>query len=149
MVGHVIECLNPSLFRYDPLRGCVSVRAIFAEKSYFLIWSSSRIQAVSGLIERPQCRATKQSALPQQLMKFRLPPHPASSMMQGACGSLAAPLISFPDIHGFYHPVSLVYLLLSHSSRSLEGDGQFEWGGEGEGGGEGSMILSLSVSVSL
>jgi len=145
----VIECLNPSLFRYDPLRGCVSVREILAEKSYFLIWSSSRIQAVSGLIERPQCRATKQSALPQQLMKFRPPPlpRPASSMMQGACGSLASPLISFPDIHGFYRPVSLLYLLLSHSSRSLEGDGQFEWGGEGEGGG--SMILSLSLSVSV
>jgi len=68
--------------------------------------------------------------------------------MQGACGSLAAPLISFPDIHGFYRPVSLLCLLLSHSSRSLGGDGQFEWGGEGEEGG-GSMILSLCLCLSL
>ena len=72
-------------------------------------------------------------------------------MMQGACGSLAAPLISFPDIHGFYRSVSLLYLLLSHSSRSPKGDGQFEWGGEREvgGGGGGSMILSLSLRLSL
>jgi hypothetical protein len=48
------ECFSPPLFRCDLLRGCVSVRGggggggVLAEKSYFLIWSSSCIRAVSS-----------------------------------------------------------------------------------------------------
>lgn len=71
-----------------------------------------------GLIERPQSRPTKQSALPQQLMKFRPPPSlHTPRTMQGAYGSPAAPLISSSDIYRSYWPVSSLYFLLSHSSR--------------------------------